>query len=149
MKLKSIILVGILSLTGAAQAQDALDYLPNATVTDSLTMVSPQDVNEYKDQIVNQFGLDTFEATLDAVKAGFEITLTYKKNLEDPRDPPECGIKITEKTSGGGGVSVGKGIAGGEARGSGSHERTIEAKVPCKDVGGILRDLVGAKHGKP
>lgn len=86
------------------------------------------------------------------VKDGHEVSVSFDYSSElDPRDPPECSVKIRETTKGGGGgsVDVGKGkgrVGGAEVKGGGETTRDIEVKGPCKEVRDIIRDI---RNNKP
>jgi hypothetical protein len=117
--------------------------------SETYTIVSVYDVDQMSEQLSKYLDSYAIEQINDAVKAGYEIEITFESSdLDQKHDPDNCYIKIKEKTTGGGGVKVDGRVVGGEARGGGSTERTIEAKVPCKEVGSILRDITRPTTGK-
>lgn len=118
--------------------------------SETYTIVSVYDVDQMSEQLEKHLDSYAIEQINDAVKAGYEIEITFESSDIDQKNDPgnECSIKIKEKTTGSGGVKVDGRVVGGEARGGGSTERTIEAKVPCKEVGSILRDITRPTTGK-
>lgn len=118
--------------------------------TETYTIVSVSDVSEMRERLENHLDNTAIEQINEAVKHGYQIEISFEGDETDKKNDPgdDCFIKIKEKKTGGGGVKVDGRVVGGEARGGGSTERTIEAKVPCREVGDILRDITRPTTGK-
>jgi hypothetical protein len=105
-----------------------------------------------RDFLASALGEEFADEVVAVVKSGREISVSFDHRPElDPRDPPECEVKIKEKSNGGGSASVDVGskrVGNVDIRGSGGVDREITVKGPCKEVRDIIRDITGHGGGK-
>jgi hypothetical protein len=93
-----------------------------------------------KAYLTTMFDVEFVKIIQDKLKAGMEIEIEVFGVYEDG-DDKQCEVHIKEKKSGEGKVTAGNKVIGGGAGGSGSSEREIHVKGPCKEVKEIVKDL--------